>query len=51
MTDLWINNHHEKCVYNGNTTKIINLNLSTGDAKLECGCEFSIYLSKLVTII
>jgi len=31
--------------------KIMNINLATGAAKLECGCEISIYLNKLVTII
>jgi len=51
MTDLWTDRHHTKCVYHGNTTKIININLDNGDAILECGCKISIHLSKLITII
>ncbi len=51
MTNLWTNRHHTKCVYYGNATKIIDINIDNGNATLECGCKISIHLSKLITII
>lgn len=51
MTDLYIDLHHQDCKQDGKSTKIISINMETGDAMLECGCKVTIDLDRFTNVM
>lgn len=51
MTDLFIDLHHSECEKDGISTKILSIDMESGDAVLECGCKVTIDLDKFTNVM
>lgn len=51
MTEIFIDLHHIGCKQNGKSTKILRLDIESGDAVLECGCKVIIVFDKFTAVI